>query len=183
MPAQGSAPSIPKAWGGEKADARARLLRPMLSAMDGADALILITEWNAFRGLDLQRVKELLRQPLVIGSAHIYQPEEMLRRRPRLSQHRPARNRATGSVPDNRKPAPCGRSLLIRRCQATRRTLPMHSVRSGYWSPAAPVSRLASVRAADRRATRVVRRQLLHRAQGNIAHLLRDPHFERCATT
>ena len=36
--------------------------------MTGADALVLITEWNAFRGLDLDRVKALLRQPVVIES-------------------------------------------------------------------------------------------------------------------
>jgi UDPglucose 6-dehydrogenase len=47
-------------------------------AIDGADALILITEWNEFRGLDLGRVKQLLRQPLVIDLRNIYKPEEML---------------------------------------------------------------------------------------------------------
>jgi UDPglucose 6-dehydrogenase len=45
--------------------------------MDGADALILITEWNAFRALDLGRVKRLLRRPLVIDLRNIYKPEEM----------------------------------------------------------------------------------------------------------
>src|SRR5436190_2887598 len=46
-------------------------------AMDGADALILVTEWNAFRALDLGRVKRLLRRPLVIDLRNIYKPEEM----------------------------------------------------------------------------------------------------------
>jgi len=46
-------------------------------AMDGADALILVTEWNAFRALDLTRVKRLLRRPLVIDLRNIYKPEEM----------------------------------------------------------------------------------------------------------
>src|SRR5438552_560649 len=46
-------------------------------AMDGADALILVTEWNAFRALDLARVKRLLRRPLVIDLRNIYKPEEM----------------------------------------------------------------------------------------------------------
>jgi UDPglucose 6-dehydrogenase len=46
-------------------------------AMDGADALILITEWNAFRALDLARVRRLLRRPLVIDLRNIYKPEEM----------------------------------------------------------------------------------------------------------
>ena len=45
--------------------------------MDGADALVLITEWNEFRALDLGRVKSLLRQPIVIDLRNIYQPAEM----------------------------------------------------------------------------------------------------------
>lgn len=46
--------------------------------MDGADALVLLTEWNAFRGLDLDRVQSLLATPLVIDLRNIYQPEEMV---------------------------------------------------------------------------------------------------------
>jgi UDPglucose 6-dehydrogenase len=46
--------------------------------MEGADALILITEWNEFRALDLNRVKSLLRQPVVIDLRNIYQPDEMI---------------------------------------------------------------------------------------------------------
>src|SRR5262249_39728795 len=45
--------------------------------MEGADALVLITEWNEFRGLDLARVKRLLRRPLVIDLRNVYKPEEM----------------------------------------------------------------------------------------------------------
>jgi UDPglucose 6-dehydrogenase len=47
------------------------------ATMDGADALVLITEWNEFRGLDLARVRSLLRRPLVIDLRNIYPPEEM----------------------------------------------------------------------------------------------------------
>jgi UDPglucose 6-dehydrogenase len=45
--------------------------------MKGADALVLITEWNAFRALDLGRVRQLLNRPLVIDLRNIYRPEEM----------------------------------------------------------------------------------------------------------
>ncbi len=51
--------------------------RDAYEAMEGADALVLITEWNVFRGLDLERVKTLLRQPLVIDLRNIYKPSEM----------------------------------------------------------------------------------------------------------
>jgi UDPglucose 6-dehydrogenase len=46
--------------------------------MGHADALVLLTEWNEFRGLDLARVKDLLRRPVVIDLRNIYQPQEML---------------------------------------------------------------------------------------------------------
>src|SRR5579872_1732374 len=42
-----------------------------------ADALVLLTEWNEFRALDLARVKQLLRQPVVVDLRNIYQPQEM----------------------------------------------------------------------------------------------------------
>ena len=45
--------------------------------MDGADALVLLTEWNAFRALDLDRVRNLLATSLVIDLRNIYQPQEM----------------------------------------------------------------------------------------------------------
>jgi UDPglucose 6-dehydrogenase len=46
-------------------------------AIDGADALVLLTEWNEFRALDLARVGGLLDNPLVIDLRNIYQPAEM----------------------------------------------------------------------------------------------------------
>ncbi len=48
-------------------------------AMDGAAALVLITEWNAFRSLDLARVKRLLAEPVVVDLRNIYDPAEMAR--------------------------------------------------------------------------------------------------------
>ncbi|MFQ5954922.1 MAG: UDP-glucose dehydrogenase family protein, partial [Kiloniellales bacterium] len=48
-------------------------------AMEGAAALVLITEWNAFRGLDLDRVKRLLAEPVVVDLRNIYDPAEMAR--------------------------------------------------------------------------------------------------------
>jgi len=47
------------------------------STMDNADVLVIITEWNAFRGLDLTRVKGLLKQPLMVDLRNIYEPSEM----------------------------------------------------------------------------------------------------------
>jgi UDPglucose 6-dehydrogenase len=46
-------------------------------AMKGADALVIITEWNAFRGLDFERVKSLLRKPVLVDLRNIYNPDDM----------------------------------------------------------------------------------------------------------
>lgn len=43
----------------------------------GADALILLTEWNQFRALDLERIRTLLRQPKIADLRNIYEPEQM----------------------------------------------------------------------------------------------------------
>ena len=41
-------------------------------AIDGADALAIVTEWNAFRALDLARVKALLNTPIIVDLRNIY---------------------------------------------------------------------------------------------------------------
>ena len=46
------------------------------TAIEGADALAIITEWNAFRALDLNRVKLLLKEPVMIDLRNIYDPAE-----------------------------------------------------------------------------------------------------------
>lgn len=48
-------------------------------AIDGADAMVLVTEWDAFRGLDLGRVKSLLKAPVIVDLRNVYRPEEMAR--------------------------------------------------------------------------------------------------------
>lgn len=46
-------------------------------AVEGADALVFMTEWNQFRALDMKRVKELMREPKVADLRNIYEPERM----------------------------------------------------------------------------------------------------------
>ena len=41
-------------------------------AMEGADALVIVTEWDAFRALDLARVKSLLSSPVLVDLRNIY---------------------------------------------------------------------------------------------------------------
>jgi UDPglucose 6-dehydrogenase len=44
---------------------------------NGADALTIVTEWDAFRALDLARIRALLRQPILVDLRNIYRPEEV----------------------------------------------------------------------------------------------------------
>ncbi len=46
-------------------------------AVEGADAVVIITEWDQFRALDLDRVKLLMKSPTVIDLRNIYRPEDM----------------------------------------------------------------------------------------------------------
>ena len=46
-------------------------------AMTGADAVVILTEWNQFRALDLDRAREVLRRPVVVDLRNIYKPHEM----------------------------------------------------------------------------------------------------------
>ncbi len=46
--------------------------------LNDASALIIITEWNEFRALDLALIKEKLKRPLIIDLRNIYEPEEMI---------------------------------------------------------------------------------------------------------
>ncbi len=46
-------------------------------ACRGADAVVLMTEWNEYRALDLGRIKSLLKQPVFIDLRNVYSPEAM----------------------------------------------------------------------------------------------------------
>ncbi len=45
--------------------------------LDDADALVIVTEWNEFRSLDLERVRSLLKEPVIVDLRNIYDPEIM----------------------------------------------------------------------------------------------------------
>ena len=63
------------------------LARPMMpqvammgdaySAIAGADAVVIVTEWDAFRALDLERIKQIARRPLLIDLRNVYDPGEV----------------------------------------------------------------------------------------------------------
>jgi UDPglucose 6-dehydrogenase len=47
------------------------------SALEGADALAIVTEWNMFKSPDIQRMKELLKKPVIFDGRNILHPPDM----------------------------------------------------------------------------------------------------------
>jgi UDPglucose 6-dehydrogenase len=63
----------------------ARKLMPRLetaadpySCVQGADAMLILTEWDQFRALDLDRVKAALRSPVIVDLRNIYKPTDVI---------------------------------------------------------------------------------------------------------
>ena len=46
-------------------------------AVEGADVVVILTEWDQFRALDLNRVKQLVRQPVMVDLRNVYRPDDM----------------------------------------------------------------------------------------------------------
>jgi len=63
----------------------AKLLPEMEPAEDpyklaeGCDAMIVCTEWNEFKHLDMTRIKQVMRQPFIVDGRNLYEPDEMKR--------------------------------------------------------------------------------------------------------
>ncbi len=50
-----------------------------LSALDDADALVILTEWKVFKSPDFSRLKALLKKPLIFDGRNLYEPSDMAR--------------------------------------------------------------------------------------------------------
>ena len=46
-------------------------------AIKGVDALVIVTEWNEFRELDFEKVRSLMRSPVIFDGRNLFSPEEM----------------------------------------------------------------------------------------------------------
>jgi UDPglucose 6-dehydrogenase len=55
----------------------AEFCKDAYEALAGADGVVILTEWNEFRALDLPRVKSLLGEPLMVDLRNIYRPAQM----------------------------------------------------------------------------------------------------------
>jgi UDPglucose 6-dehydrogenase len=53
------------------------LCQDAYQAAQDADALVIVTEWNEFKHLSLPRLKEAMRQPIIVDGRNIYDPDQM----------------------------------------------------------------------------------------------------------
>jgi UDPglucose 6-dehydrogenase len=56
----------------------AELCSDAYAVAEGADALILLTQWSEFRRLDMDRVRQSMRYPLLVDGRNLYDPQEMV---------------------------------------------------------------------------------------------------------
>ncbi len=59
---------------------KVRYTESAYAALEGADALIIATEWSEFRRPDLERMKKLLKTPVVFDGRNLYEPRTMAKR-------------------------------------------------------------------------------------------------------
>ncbi|HSV30071.1 MAG TPA: UDP binding domain-containing protein, partial [Candidatus Omnitrophota bacterium] len=83
VPALKEAGAVIKAFDPEGMEEAKKLLPEItycedaLATMAGADCVVVITEWNEFRALDIGRIKSLLKSPIVVDLRNVWDPEEM----------------------------------------------------------------------------------------------------------
>ena len=53
---------------------RVRYAQSPNDALEGADALVIVTEWKEFRSPDFELIKERLKQPLIVDGRNLYDP-------------------------------------------------------------------------------------------------------------
>ena len=84
VPALQQAGATVRAFDPEAMDEARKLMKGLqfcenaYQAMQGADAVVIVTEWNEFRALDLARMKRTMRRPVVVDLRNIYEPTRML---------------------------------------------------------------------------------------------------------
>ena len=59
------------------ADPKITLCSSAWEALEGSDAMMLTTEWNEFRTMDLERIKSVLKQPIIVDCRNVYEPSKL----------------------------------------------------------------------------------------------------------
>ncbi|MEK7436085.1 MAG: UDP-glucose/GDP-mannose dehydrogenase family protein [Pseudomonadota bacterium] len=69
--------AMPEARQIYKAESRVRFADSPMAALEGADALAIVTEWKEFRSPDFQKIKQVLRTPAIFDGRNLYDPAEV----------------------------------------------------------------------------------------------------------
>ena len=67
--------AMPKAKGIFKTGVK--FCKDAYDAAKGSDCIVIATEWNEFKELDLKKIKKLMRQPVIVDGRNIYDPKEV----------------------------------------------------------------------------------------------------------
>lgn len=62
---------LPEAWFETK---RLELVDHQYSALEGVDAMVLVTEWKPFRHPDIAAMKRMMKQPIIFDGRNLYEP-------------------------------------------------------------------------------------------------------------
>jgi UDPglucose 6-dehydrogenase len=54
-----------------------KLCEDAYETAEGCDALVLATEWNEFKNLDLERMKQIMKKPVIVDGRNLYDPAKM----------------------------------------------------------------------------------------------------------
>jgi len=79
--------TVPQEWELESPERFDRVVRELhggaelvcttYDALVGADAVVLVTEWNEFRNPDFERMKRILKSPVIFDGRNVYEPQQM----------------------------------------------------------------------------------------------------------
>jgi UDPglucose 6-dehydrogenase len=69
--------AMPEARHIYQGEGRVRFADSPMAALEGADALTIVTEWKEFRSPDFQRIKQVLRTPAIFDGRNLYDPAEV----------------------------------------------------------------------------------------------------------
>ena len=80
MPARRSAPTTRPAWSRpRRCSTNVEYSDGPYACAEGAHALVIVTEWEQFRALDLDRLKREMASPVIVDLRNVYRPDEMAR--------------------------------------------------------------------------------------------------------
>ena len=84
VPALQAAGAVVRAFDPEGMDEAKKVLQDVVwcgdtyEAIDGSDAAVIVTEWNEFRSLDFERMKDIMKSPILVDLRNVYDPNHVL---------------------------------------------------------------------------------------------------------